>query len=301
MRLTVLVPAYNEEASISQVIHDMPHTFPGISAVSVVVVDDGSTDATVSCARQSGAHVLVHPEHRGLAAAFRTGCAYALKNGADLIATLDADGQYVPAELSLLLQTLRTEKVSLVVGDRQIRKLKHMPLGNWVGNIVGSAMLRVLRLTDMHDASSGFRMFTRAFAQRLDITGEHTYTHEMLIQATAARVRTAEIPVTFLPRLHGNSKLIRSVRQHIFRSCGTILRSVFLYHPLPKFLLLSICCFSGALMFLAIAATKAFPLSLLLASGVFVMLGIQFVVTGLLADAQAAARRVRANDSSNAV
>lgn len=296
MKLTVLLPAYNEEASIRDVLSRIPPAIQGIDSISVVVIDDGSTERTADIGRESGAHVISTP-HLGLAAAFRTGLAYALKEHADLIATLDADGQYAPEELPLLLSALRRENAALVVGDRQVWRLSHMTLGHRLGNVIGSAMLRLLGTTGVSDASSGFRMFTRAFGQKLRITSEHTYTHEMLIQASAARVRTVEVPVTFAPRLHGRSKLVRSLHHHIFRSFGTILRSLFLYHPLRKFLLLAAGCFGIALVIVIVAFIHDFPTAPLVASGIFVVLGIQFVILGLLADAQAAERRVLLDDS----
>ncbi len=296
MRLTVLIPAFNEQPSIADVLLRLPKELPGIGAIDAVVIDDGSTDGTAGTAEKSGALVLSHGRRMGLAAAFRTGLSYALRNGADLIATLDADGQYRPEELALLLHTLHAEHAELVVGDRQIRTLRHMPLAHRIGNTVGSWMLRVLGTTGIHDASSGFRMFTRSFGLRLRITSEHTYTHEMLIQASAAHVRTAEVPVTFLPRTHGRSKLVRTLRHHILRSCGTILRSLFLYRPLRKFLTLAAFCFvAAALIALTVLQTGFTPMTLI-ASGIFLVLAVQFVILGLIADAHAAERRIRASD-----
>lgn len=229
MQLTVIIPAYNEDASIADVLRHVPTTLEGIDEVSIVVVDDGSTDETARIARNSGAHVLSHPRRQGLAAAFRTGCAYALRTDADFLATLDADAQYAPEELALLLATLQSHDADLVVGDRQVWQCRHMPLLHRVGNVFGSMMLRFLGTTKVRDASSGFRLFTRPLALQLRILSEHTYTHEMLIQASAAGCTILDVPVTFLPRNHGKSKLIRSVHHHIFRSCGTILRALFLY------------------------------------------------------------------------
>ena len=296
MRLTVLIPAHNEEASLKDVIRRVPRRFSGIDAVTVVVVDDGSTDHTAQIARAAGAVLLTHGRRLGLAAAFRTGLSYALAEGADLIATLDADGQYRPEELSLLLESLRRAHADLVVGDRQISSLTHMPLSHRIGNVLGSFMLRVLGTTGIRDASSGFRMFTRSFGLLLRITSEHTYTHEMLIQASAVSARTAEVPVTFLPRAHGRSKLVRTLRHHILRSCGTILRALFLYRPLRKFLPLAALCVLIALGLLLPAFRGGFRPAMLVVPGIFLVLAVQFVILGLIADAHASERRLRAGD-----
>ncbi len=296
MRLTVLIPAHNEEASLQDVIHRVPRRLPGIGAVTVAVVDDGSTDRTADVARASGAVLLKHGRRLGLAAAFRTGLSHALAEGADLIATLDADGQYRPEELALLSETLQRTHADLVVGDRQIRNLTHMPLSHRIGNTLGSFMLRILGTTGIRDASSGFRMFTRSFGLLLRITSEHTYTHEMLIQASAVSARTAEVPVTFLARKHGRSKLVRTLRHHILRSCGTILRAIFLYRPLRKFLPLAALCALIALGLLIPALRSEFRFTMLVAPAIFLMLAVQFVVLGLIADAQASERRLRSGD-----
>lgn len=300
MRLTVIIPAYNEEASIADVIRGIPSTLQGIET-ACVVVDDGSTDATAKIARASGAHVLSHPRRLGLAAAFRTGTAFALRTGSDFFVTLDADGQYVSRELEILFDTLTSAHADLVVGDRQVWQCTHMPLRHRIGNAFGSFMLRILGTTHVRDASSGFRVFTRALALQLRISSEHTYTHEMLIQASAAGCTIVNVPVTFLPRRHGQSKLIRSVRHHIFRSCGTILRSLFLYRPLKKFLAASLVCFVLGIGFFVAAFFYSFSLWLLISAGVFVLLGIQFIVIGLLADAHASERRIRIDDSASSL
>ncbi len=227
MRLIVLVPAYNEEGSIGDVLTSIPKTLDGNVEVLPLVVDDGSTDRTTKIAKKCGAIVMSHDVRCGLAAAFRTGLKKALSLNADLIATLDADFQYRGDELGLLLRRMQKTNADLVVGDRQVRKLAHMPWKHRIGNIVGSAMLRILRCTQVTDASSGFRLFTAGFGRAMRITSVHTYTHEMLIQAKTFGFAVAEVPVSFLPRKHGKSKLVRTLRHHILRSCGTIVRAYF--------------------------------------------------------------------------
>lgn len=234
MRLTVIIPAHNEEKSIAQVIADIPTTLGGITEVHSIVVDDGSTDDTVRMAKACGAAVISHPTRLGLAAAFRTGLNAALERGADVIVTLDADGQYRAGEIAILWKEMQRSGADLVVGNRCVASCTHMPIGNRIGNIIGSAMLWTMRLTPIHDASSGFRIFSSRLGASLKIMSRHTYTHEMLIQAKAHRCRTSEIPVTFLPREHGKSKLVRTLRHHILRSCGTIVRCTFLYRALRR-------------------------------------------------------------------
>jgi glycosyltransferase involved in cell wall biosynthesis len=296
--LSVIVPAHNEQESIGEVLRRIPRSIDDVE-VRVTVVDDGSTDKTFMIASQAHAIVLSHPERLGLAAAFRTGLADAVDQKADYVATLDADGQYAPEDLVPLLRAVRRSHVDLVVGDRVVERCRHMPLGNRVGNILGSAMLRVLVGLPIRDASSGLRVFTRRLAQALDITSPHTYTHEMLIQARALGFSMANHPVLFSSRLHGESKLVRTLRAHILRSCGTILRSFFLYHPLRHFLFLASASFFVAVGIVAVgfARYSSAVVELSLLALVFVVLGIQFVVLGILADASASRRKLRLEHS----
>lgn len=292
MRLVFLLPAFNEEHSITAVLSAIPRQLKGVDSIDILVIDDGSTDATVSCAKNAGAHVVSHPTRLGLAAAFRTGVSYGLRTGADLFVTLDADGQYDPADTQVLLDAFLQESADLVLGDRQVWTCTHMPLCNRIGNSVGSFMLRVLGMTGVNDASSGFRLFTRQTAEKIRITSEHTYTHEMLIQASVAGLKVIERPVQFLPRTHGKSKLVRTLRHHILRSCGTILRSLFLYRPLRKFLFAAAICFVCSVGFFLLSVRSAMRVDFAIASGVMFILAIQFVLIGVLADVHAAARRL---------
>ncbi len=293
MRLAIIIPAFNEEKSVARILSDIPTTLPDVSSIHRIVIDDGSTDQTAAQARAAGAQVFSHTNRIGLAAAFRTGLNAALTSGADAIVTLDADGQYQASEIALLWEEMRRTGADLVVGNRCVLSQRHMPAGNRIGNVLGSLMLRVMGVTRIRDASSGFRLFSSELGSSLRIMSRHTYTHEMLIQADAYGFRTAEIPVTFLPRAHGKSKLVRTLRHHILRSCGTIVRSTFLYRPLRKFLLLSaVCMVVGGLMIVSTLRQLPLEIGALTLPVLFIVAGLQFLILGVIAEAFAADRRV---------
>lgn len=171
----------------------------------------------------------------------------------------------------------------------------HMRTGNRVGNMVGSWMLRRLAAVTVRDASSGLRLFTADAARQLCITSQHTYTHEMLIQVSAAGLVTTDVPVAFLPRLHGQSKLVRTLRHHILRSCGTILRSLFWYRPLRNFLVLAAL---TVLVMVTLGITFAFSrpsIRVIFLFAALAAIAFQFVLIGLLAEFQASQRRVEAD------
>ncbi len=300
MTLAVLVPAYNEQESIRDVLSRIPTSLPDVDSVRVFVIDDGSTDRTGQIARECGATVLSHAGRLGLAAAFRTGVHAALSAGCDLLVTLDADGQYKPEEITLLLARMRRTGADIVVGDRCVQGCAHMPAGNRAGNRIGSWMLRALSATTVTDASSGFRIFNAKSARMLRITSRHTYTHEMLIQARALGLAVEETAVTFLPRAFGKSKLVRTLRRHILRSVGTILRSLFLFDPLRRFLTLA-----AASMIVGIVSSSIALFTgdtnrygALVVAGAFFLFSLQFVLIGLISDHLAASRRAQAQQDA---
>src|SRR6478609_5350480 len=115
MRTLVFIPAWNEEASIAEVIGDVREQMPGSD---LLVVDDGSTDATAARAREAGAVVASLPFNQGLGAALQTGYLYALREGYDFCAHLDADGQHPAAEVARLLEEVIADRADLVIGSR---------------------------------------------------------------------------------------------------------------------------------------------------------------------------------------
>lgn len=238
MKLAICIPAFNEEQSIARVIGAVPSGIRGIRTIKMFVTDDGSMDRTVRAAEEAGqklAHTtgrndrellsvtMVKP-NKGLANAFVTGIRNALEWGADIIVNIDADGQYRAEEIPQLVAPLLASEADLVVGDRQVRKLRFMPLAKKYGNIAGSWFIRRLTGMNVRDASSGFRAYTRKAAESIQIHSTHTYTHENLIQSHFQGLRIAQVPVTFVSRRDGtSSRLITNVLRHIYKS----LRGIF--------------------------------------------------------------------------
>lgn len=270
MKLVVTIPAHNEEKSLADVIFAIPQNIADIDEIKVVVVDDGSVDHTAQIAANAGAILISHSVKRGLAKTFQDAIDEGLKNGADIIVNIDADGQYDAGEIPLLVKTLLETKADLVVGDRQVRRLKHMPFLKKYGNVIGSFFLRLTTGLKVHDASSGFRAFTRETALRTQILSSHTYTHESLIQAAFWGLKVVNVPVSFYSRNHGQSKLIDGIFSHIWKSLGTILRSLATYKPFTKFVTLG---------FLAIFASLFF--------------GMMLILLGFIADLVVGNRRIQ--------
>jgi len=230
MNLSIFIPAYNEEDSIEKVIRRIPAHLDGIKNIKIFVIDDGSTDKTVENAKKSGAEVVSVSPHRGLASAFKIGLQTALDAGADIICHLDADGQYNPQEIGLVLEPVLKGDADFVTGDRGIEKLKWMDPARKYGNMFGSWFLRALTGLKMRDASCGFRAYSRAAAEKLQVHSTHTYTHETLIEAKFLNLRIAQVPISFNPRpKKEHSRLTKRLFGHIFKSFSAILAAYFRY------------------------------------------------------------------------
>jgi glycosyltransferase involved in cell wall biosynthesis len=219
MKLVVQIPAWNEEATLPRTLADVPRQVVGFDAVKVLVIDDGSTDATARVARAHGADRVVRlSSHRGLAAAFRAGLDAALAAGADVIVNTDADHQYRGSDLARLVAPVVAGEADLVVGERNRADLRHPRLQR-----AGSALVRRVSGTRVRDATSGFRALGAAAARRLEVTSTFTYTVETLIRAGRGGMAVTGVPVGVNPATRP-SRLFASPWTYVGRTGPSILR-----------------------------------------------------------------------------
>jgi len=188
----VVIPAHNEANTISAVLASVRALVPRI-----VVVDDGSHDATSAHALAAGATVLRHPVNIGQGAALETGIRYALEQGAQYIFTLDADGQHDAAALLDLSSTLEATGADVVLGSRTLGRTDGMPLSRRLVLKLAVAFTRMHTGMKLSDTHNGLRLLTRAAAQRIKITQPRmAYASEILTQIRSLGLRWAEAPVT---------------------------------------------------------------------------------------------------------
>jgi len=280
-KVVVMIPAYNEEKTISKVIKEIPREMPNVSEVKVIVIDDGSSDKTLEVARKAGAdYAMRNTANSGLAFTFQRGLDAALELGADIVVNTDADFQYNQNEIPKLINPIIGGKADIVSGNRQVEKLDHMPFSKKYGNILGSKVVKISAGYDIIDASSGFRAYSKEAALRLFVTSPHTYTHETLIQAKHKNLKVLEVPVEFRKREGSDSKLIKNVYSHIKKSSSTIVRNTLMYNSMKAF------GYIGLLLILLglIPMVRWYYLSYILAQGgehiQSLLLGVMLIVFG---------------------
>jgi glycosyltransferase involved in cell wall biosynthesis len=235
MFLIVQIPCFNEELTLPRVLAGIPRQIPGVNRVDVMVVDDGSSDATAETARRLGVeHVVRHKTNTGLAGAFRSGLDRALALGADIIVNMDGDNQYDGKDIPRLIQPILDGKADIVIGDRQADRNPHFSPMKRKLQKFGSFVVRLFSSTQAPDAVSGFRALSREAAYRINIVSSFSYTIEMVIQAGRKKLAIASVPIETNAPLR-ESRLFKSIPQFIQRSATTVLRMYAMYKPLRAF------------------------------------------------------------------
>lgn len=298
MKLIIQIPCYNEAATLDVTIHDLPRHIDGIDEIEYLVINDGSTDATVERAKELGVHHIVSFTHnRGLAKGFMAGIDACLRLGADIIVNTDADNQYAGADIEKLVRPLLEGKATMVIGNRRTDTIEHFsPLKKKLQKL-GSGVVRKASGTDVADTTSGFRSYTREAAMRLNVLSDYTYTLETIITAGADRTKIMSVDINTNPELR-KSRLFKSMWGYIKRSSATIIRNYVMRKPLKTFLIMAAVFIIAALVlgirfivYLCLGDGGGHIQSLVLMA-VLALTGIQIGIFGLLADAVSGCRKV---------
>jgi glycosyltransferase involved in cell wall biosynthesis len=206
MKALAIVPAYNEERLVSSVVAAIGAHAPGFD---VVVIDDGSTDATAASARAAGAHVLVHPFNLGIGGAMQSGYRYAFGHGYDLAVQVDGDGQHDPAEIASLMDAMNKDGVDMAWGSRfLVNKGFRTSLPRRIGIRLFSIVLSAICRQRITDPTSGFRLCNRRAIELFARDYPHDYPEvEGILMIHAHRLQAREVPVRMHERRDGRSSI----------------------------------------------------------------------------------------------
>jgi len=291
MKLVVMIPAYNEEKSIGAVIEEIPRSIEGIDLVEILVINDGSIDMTVEKALLKGAtKIISNKKNLGLAKSFKIGMNEAMAMGADIIVNIDADGQYDASEIRDLIEPIIKNKADMVLGNRQVKTLKHMPHSKKIGNIVATFITSKLAGYPIYDAQTGYRAFSKDAAMKLNILSEYTYVQETIIQATHKDFTIYQIPIKFRKR-DGDSKLISNIFSYAKKASVSLIKTYRDYNPLKAYgglgVIFSMIGFGfGFIVLNNYFNTGSFSghIGRGLLSVMFLFIGLQMIIFGLIAD-----------------
>lgn len=240
MKLVIQIPCLNEEKTLPLVLKDIPVHIDGISEIIVLIIDDGSTDKTLDVAKSNGiTEFVIHAGNMGLARSFRDGVQKALELGADIVVNTDGDNQYPSDKIAELVQPIIQDKAEIVIADRQTRKIAHFSMSKKLLQRFGSWVVNKAAGTDLPDAASGFRAYSRESLLRLNIITTFSYCMETIIQAGNKRLAITSIPITTNPKTR-ESRLFSSTLQHVRQSATAIVRSYMMYKPYVLFASLAI-------------------------------------------------------------
>lgn len=214
--VVLFMPAYNEQDSVGSCVQRAPAEVQG-RPVAVLVIDDGSTDATASRARAAGAEVISLDENRGLGAAVRVGLAAAIDRGAGAVAFCDADGEYPPEKLDSLVAPVLAGQADYVAGSRFLGRIHHMTPHRRLGNMVLTWTLSLIARRRITDGQTGYRAFSPGAAADAEIIHDYNYAQVLTLDLLAKGYRYAEVPISYRFRTTGQSfvKLGRYLRNVI--------------------------------------------------------------------------------------
>ncbi len=246
-KVVVQVPCYNEEGTLHLVLESIPKKIKGVDSVEILIIDDGSKDKTIEVAKKYGVkHFVRHKKNMGLARSFHDGVNYALSIGADIVVNTDGDNQYPQERIGDLVQPILDGKAEIVIGDRQTAKIAHFSGFKKLMQRFGSAVVNRAAGTDLPDAASGFRAYSKEALMRINIVTTFSYCMVTIIQAGNKRIPIESIKIETNAKTR-ESRLFKNIWQHMFKSGSAIVRSYIMYRPHLIFLTLGTVLLVGGL------------------------------------------------------
>lgn len=300
MKLIIQIPCYNEEKVLPLVLKELPRKIKGIKKVDWLVIDDGSTDKTVSIAKKYKVdHIVSHTHNKGLAKTFMTGINESLLKGADVIVNIDADNQYDASYIEQLVQPILKNDSEIVIGERPIDQMEDFSYMKKKLQKIGSSVVRFISNTNVPDATSGFRAYSKEAAKQINIFSDYTYTVESLIQAGQKNIQVRSLKIKVNKKTR-ESRLMNNMFQYIYKTVFTMLRMYVVYKPLKSFMIIGGLLFTSGflvgvrwvvLVYWLGDPTRTYLPSLIL-SAVLMIIGFQTLLLALLSDLFSINRRL---------
>ena len=241
-KLLVAIPCFNDGETLPTVIKrvrkslkELPH--------QILVIDDGSTDNTLSIAESLSCLAISHGTNRGVGLAFQTAVRYFLDNQFDHLVTIDADNQFNPDDLRNLLEAVSNGRYDFCTGSRFLgsSEVRKMPLIKKLGNRFMSSWLSKMTNQKFTDVACGLRAYSKTALMELNIFGNFTYTQEVIIDLALKGVAMTERPISVEYFNGRKSSISSNLVNYAARSSSIILRTYRDYFPLKFFWMISLC------------------------------------------------------------
>jgi hypothetical protein len=203
--ILIIVPAYDEEGGIRDVLRRIPDEVLGHN-VKTVVVDDGSKDATAAIAREEGVPVVTHVVNRGQGDALRTGFAIAQTEQSEIVINLDADGQYKPEELDRLVKPIIEGEADFVLGSRFMGFYEEAGSVRHIGVVFFSRLISLLTSVKVSDCTNGYRAIRVSELHKLNLREDRFNANEIILEGLKNKLRFEQVPVSMMSRAAGETK-----------------------------------------------------------------------------------------------
>jgi glycosyltransferase involved in cell wall biosynthesis len=246
MHLFIQIPSFNEEKSIAKVIASIPKKILGVKKITIVVIDDGSTDNTTLIVKKKFPYVKIISNIRnlGLAETFKRGIDFALFNGADIIVNIDGDNQYKSSDITRLIQPIISKNtgggvVDYTIGERKFNNIRSFSIIKKFLQYSGNWFINKIIETKTKDVTSGFRAFNRNAASKIYYTNNFTYTIESLLYFSDCKLLFKGIDIeTNAPER--KSRLFKNNFEYITKTFLIIIKIVLVKKPLQLFSFISL-------------------------------------------------------------
>jgi len=290
VKVFIQIPCLNEAEFLPATLAELPRELPGVDEVKWLVIDDGSSDNTAEVALANGVDYVVRfTQNQGLASAFQAGIDAALKLGADIVVNTDADNQYDASAIPALIKPIVEGDADVVVGDRDTGSVNEFSSLKRYLQRLGTNVVQRFSGTDVHDATSGFRAFSRDAALQINLVTKFTYTIESLIQVSDASLALTNVHVKRNDSVRP-SRLFGSTWKYVRRNAWTMIRIYVQYRPMHLFLPLSLALFLlGGIAWLpwiinAAQGNDTGHLQSIILGAVLVISAVQVLLFGIIAD-----------------